>query len=108
MNTASLMLAAMIAAAAAAPPGAARAQTAQQSQQPVTGQGKVNSVDAKAGKLNMTHGPIDAIKWPGMTMDFVVLPGVDLSGIKPGDTVTFTLGRAPDGMYAVSGITPAK
>ncbi len=73
-----------------------------------TGSGKVNSVDAKAGKLNLTHGPIDALKWPGMTMDFAVLPGTDLSGIKAGDTVTFTLGKAADGMYAISQIKPSK
>ncbi len=81
-----------------------QAQSAPGTAQVITGQGKVNSLDAQAKKINLTHGPIAAIKWPAMTMDFVVLPNVDLSRVKIGDTVTFTLGRAPDGMYAIDGI----
>lgn len=83
-------------------------QSHHDTQAAATGSGKVNSVDAKAGKLNLTHGPIEALKWPGMTMDFAVVSGTDLSGIKAGDTVTFTLGKAADGMYAINQIKPSK
>lgn len=107
MKTTTLILAALLAASPVAVP-ASQAQTAPQAQSAVGGQGKVNAVDAKAGKVNLTHGPIEALKWPGMTMDFAVLPGVDLSAVKVGDTVAFTLGRGPDGMYAINGIRPVR
>jgi Cu(I)/Ag(I) efflux system protein CusF len=84
------------------------AQTAPAQGQATTGQGKVNKVDAKAKTVNLTHGPIAALKWPAMTMDFAVLPTVDLSQVKVGDTVNFTIGRAPDGMYAISGISSGR
>ena len=42
--------------------------------------GTVESVDAKAGKITIAHGPVDALKWPGIT---------DISSIKQGDQVTF-------------------
>lgn len=101
MNKLLPVLAALLLAPAATP---TYAQVAQQAQPAITGQGKVNKADAAGNTLNLTHGPIEALKWPAMTMDFVVLPGTDLSQIKPGDNVTFTLGRAPDGMYAINGI----
>jgi Cu(I)/Ag(I) efflux system periplasmic protein CusF len=71
-----------------------------------SGQGTVNSIDAAAGKINMTHGPVAALKWPGMTMDFIVAPGVDIGALKPGAKVGFTLMRGADGMYAIDSIKP--
>ena len=70
------------------------------------GKGTINTVDAAARKLNMTHGPIPALKWEGMTMDFVVAPGLDMTGLKPEAKVGFTLGRAADGMYVIDTIKP--
>ena len=52
------------------------------------GQGTVNSVDAKAGKVNLTHGPIPSLKWSGMTMDFQVKDTAVLKGVAPGQNVT--------------------
>lgn len=107
MKVATTLILAALALAAPLAAGA-QAQTAAAQAAAIVGEGKVNAVDAKAGKLNLTHGPIPALKWPGMTMDFVVLPGTDLGGIKVGDQVSFTLGRAPDGMYAIQSVTPKK
>ncbi|MBN8897147.1 MAG: copper-binding protein, partial [Rhodospirillales bacterium] len=53
--------------------------------------GTVNSVDAAAHKINLSHGPIPALGWPAMTMDFAVAPSVDLSRIKPGARVNVSL-----------------
>ena len=50
--------------------------------------GEVQSVDTSAQSLVIAHGPVDALGWPGMTMAFKA-PGVDLSGIKAGDSVNF-------------------
>lgn len=62
--------------------------------------GKVNKVDAAGHVINLTHGPIASLGWPAMTMDFGVAPAVDLSAVKVGDTVTFTVGKA-GGVYVI-------
>lgn len=72
------------------------------------GQGTVNRVDAQAGKLNMTHGPIPSLKWPGMTMDFTVKDKRVLGGVKPGQKVEFKLSEQSRGQYVITDIAPAK
>ena len=68
------------------------------------GQGKINSIDAEKYSVNITHEPIEALKWPGMTMDFAVAKEVDLSGFKAGDSITFTLKQGDDGSYIIVGL----
>ncbi|HYG84796.1 MAG TPA: copper-binding protein [Azospirillum sp.] len=89
-----------------AAPAPAPAQKAAQTSAAATG--KVNSVDAKTRVLNLTHGPIPALSWPAMTMDFGVAPSVDLSAVKPGDTVAFTVGKDAKGMYLIDSVQAAK
>lgn len=55
------------------------------------GVGTVNSVDASKHTVNITHDPIKSLNWPKMKMLFTVDNNVDLSGVKPGDAVSFTL-----------------
>lgn len=69
-----------------------------------TGQGTLNAIDAATRKLNITHGPIAALNWPGMTMDFGVAPGVDLGALKAGSKIKFTLTRGGDGMFVIDEI----
>lgn len=66
--------------------------------------GKVNKVDAAKHVVNLTHGPIPALGWPAMTMDFGVAPAIDLSTLKVGDTVSFTVGKA-NGVYLIDTLT---
>lgn len=73
-----------------------------------TGTGTVKKIDAAKRTVNLSHGPIPAINWPAMTMDFQVAPGVDLSGVKAGQSVVFTLAEAGGGTYTVTSITPSK
>jgi Cu/Ag efflux protein CusF len=84
----------------------AQAPQAQAPQAAVQGSGMLNSVDAAARKVNLSHEPIAAIGWPAMTMDFAVAPSVNLAALKPGTHVGFTLSRGNDGMYVVQSITP--
>lgn len=70
----------------------------------VAGTGTVNSVDAGARKINVTHEPIQAIGWPAMTMDFAVAEGVDLAALEAGAPVSFTLTRGADGIYMIETI----
>lgn len=76
--------------------------------QPVTGTGTVRQVDAKARKLNLAHDAIPAIRWPAMQMDFQIAPGVDLSQLKVGQPVEFTLSQAGDGSYTVTSVKSSR
>jgi Cu(I)/Ag(I) efflux system protein CusF len=71
------------------------------------GTGTVNSVDASGHKINLTHGPIPAFGWPGMTMDFAVAPAVDLRTLKPGTRVDFTIEQGDGGTYEIQSVKPA-
>jgi Cu(I)/Ag(I) efflux system periplasmic protein CusF len=72
------------------------------------GTGTVKKVDAAKRMVNLSHGPIPAINWPAMTMDFSVAPEVDLGSVKAGQAVEFTLAEAGGGKYTVTGIKPSK
>ena len=63
--------------------------------------GKINSVDAAKGSVNVTHDPIKALGWPKMKMEFSVAKGVDLSGLKTGDPVSFSLKPEGEDNYVV-------
>jgi Cu(I)/Ag(I) efflux system protein CusF len=70
--------------------------------------GNINSIDTAQHKLNISHGPISAIGWPAMTMDFPVAPSIDLTTLKPGSRVDFTLVKDKGGMYQVESVKPAR
>lgn len=72
------------------------------------GQGVVNKIDPQHNKINMTHGPIDSLGWPGMTMDFTVKDAAVLKGLKPGQKVTFEVVNEGPRKYVVTRITPQK
>jgi len=68
---------------AAVPPEEAPAKTTKAS-----ANGVVEAVNTAARTITIAHGPIDALKWPAMTMTFTA-PDADLSAIKQGDHVAF-------------------
>jgi Cu/Ag efflux protein CusF len=71
--------------------------------------GTVNAVDPAQHKINLSHGPISSLGWPAMTMEFPVAPSVDLSRIKPGSRVNFTLEKkGAAGMVEVQSVQPAE
>ena len=72
------------------------------------GTGTVKKVDPAKRMVNLSHGPIPAINWPAMTMDFSVAPEVDLGSVRAGQSVEFTLAEAGGGKYTVTGIKPSK
>lgn len=65
------------------------------------GKGKINSIDAEKHTINITHEPIEALKWPGMTMDFLVAEDIDFSAFKAGDSVVFTLKATDNNQYSI-------
>ncbi|HEY0834240.1 MAG TPA: copper-binding protein [Azospirillum sp.] len=67
--------------------------------------GKVNAVDAAKRTVNLSHGPIPALGWAAMTMEFGVAPAVNLGSLKPGDTVRFTVVKDAKGVYQIGSLT---
>jgi len=66
--------------------------------------GRVEAVDAERKRIRISHGPIDELGWPSMTMEFDTLPGVDLSAVHEGQEVRFQLKQEHAGEYAVESI----
>ena len=66
--------------------------------------GIINSVNAAAGTVNITHQPIKALGWPGMTMDFGVQNPSLLKGLAAGKTVNFNVTKDPAGRYVITKI----
>jgi Cu/Ag efflux protein CusF len=67
------------------------------------GTGTVTAIDKTAGAITLDHGPIDAVKWPAMTMEFKATPASLLDTVKVGDKVSFELKMA-DGTGEVTAI----
>ena len=68
--------------------------------------GVVNSIDEKAGKINVTHEPVPELGWPKMTMDLPVTRRVDLSTVKTGTPVNIKLKQGRDKQFRVMAIEP--
>lgn len=73
----------------------------------IIGTGTLNSVDAATGKVNLSHGPIPALNWPAMTMDFALDEGMPPPSIEPGQAVRFQLEETDAGLVIVE-LKPAE
>ena len=72
--------------------------------QTIFGTGIVEAVDSTARRLRISHGPIEALGWTAMTMEFDVLPGADLDAISIGQSVHFSLSQSAVGDYVIDSI----
>lgn len=68
--------------------------------------GTVESVDAAAGKITIAHGPVEALKWPAMTMAFKATPE-QVASVKSGQKVEFEF-ESKDTDNTLTRITPMK
>jgi Cu(I)/Ag(I) efflux system membrane fusion protein len=73
-------------------------------QQTIFAIGIVDAVDSTARRLRISHGPIEALGWTAMTMEFDVLPGADLDAISIGQSVHFSLSQSAVGDYVIDNI----
>ena len=73
--------------------------------QTAEGEGIVKSIDLKAEKITLEHGPIAALNWPAMTMTFRVASPSLLDGVNVGTKVHFVL-KNDNGKPVVSEIHP--
>lgn len=70
--------------------------------------GEVKKVDASAGKLTLTHGPIKKFDMEdGMTMVYRVKDPSMLTNLKPGDKITFDADKIA-GTFTVTKMEKAK
>ncbi|MFP5350567.1 MAG: copper-binding protein [Gammaproteobacteria bacterium] len=83
------------------------ATTLAEAQAPIASLGTLNRVDAKTGKVNISHEPVPTLGWPAMTMDFRVGDAVDLKSLKPGDRVRFEIQKQGN-QYVVTNLQPTQ
>ncbi len=69
--------------------------------QTIFGNGIVEAVDTRARRIRVSHGPIEALGWGPMTMEFDVLPGADLETITIGQSIHFSLNQSEVGDYVI-------
>jgi len=67
----------------------------------VFGSGRVEAVDVAQRRLRVTHGPIEALGWPSMTMEFDVGEGVGLDRIQVGQSIHFSIRADAAGTYLI-------
>lgn len=73
----------------------------------IQAEGVLNSVDQKKHKVNITHGPIAALGWPPMRMDFSIKHGMDVSSLKKGQKIQFVLEKEDEYDYVITKISSA-
>ncbi|WP_347251110.1 copper-binding protein, partial [Zoogloea sp.] len=69
-------------------------------------EGSVDEVDAKAGTVSLSHGPVASLKWPAMTMEFKVANPSLLQTLKPGAKVDVEFVERQPGEWVITSATP--
>jgi Cu(I)/Ag(I) efflux system membrane fusion protein len=69
---------------------------------PVYASGRVEDVDRRERRVRISHGPIEVLGWPSMTMVFDVRPGVDLGATEVGQDIRFELEQEHAGEYVLA------
>ena len=85
---------------------AAAAEEASATDELVSATGKLNAIMASESKVRITHDPIPALGWPGMTMDFRLAETAGLEGIEAGAKIAFQLRKGSDGAYEIESLSP--
>ncbi|MBI4938569.1 MAG: efflux RND transporter periplasmic adaptor subunit [Nitrosomonadales bacterium] len=64
-------------------------------------QGTLNAISAD-GIVNITHEPVEALDWPGMTMDFALASSALVAGINPGTAISFEIVERKPGEWVIT------
>ena len=64
--------------------------------------GTLDAIDAKAGSVTVTHGPVASLKWPGMTMDFMLANPALTEKIKPGSAIAIEFVERKPGEWVIT------
>jgi Cu(I)/Ag(I) efflux system membrane fusion protein len=70
------------------------------------GEGKLESI--RKDEITLSHGPVQSLKWPAMTMGFKVPASGLPKNLAVGDTVTFEFRQTKDGAFEITHIAPAR
>jgi len=68
----------------------------------IYGNGLVEAIDIESRRIRVSHGPIEVLGWTAMTMEFDVLPGVNLDIITIGQSIHFSLDLSDVGDYVIN------
>ena len=68
----------------------------------VFGSGIVEAIDSEARRIRVSHGPIEDLGWSAMTMEFDVLPAVNLGPVRVGQNIRFSLKPSDVGDYEIN------
>jgi Cu(I)/Ag(I) efflux system membrane fusion protein len=79
----------------AAAPAAAKAVSHQAA-------GTLDSVDTKAGSVTVTHGPVASLKWPAMTMDFMLANPSLVEKVKTGSAIDIEFVERKPGEWVIT------
>lgn len=71
----------------------------------VTAQGKIIAINLKNHELTIHHRAIPELSWPEMTMSFLVANKLNISQLKAGDVVHFTLQKNQNGDMMIVAVT---
>ena len=67
-------------------------------------EGVIEGLDAKAGLIKISHGPVESLKWPAMTMEFKVANSGLLKGLTSNSHVVVDLVERQPGDFVITGI----
>ncbi|KAA9133157.1 efflux RND transporter periplasmic adaptor subunit [Marinihelvus fidelis] len=66
------------------------------------GNGWIEEIKAAEGRMRISHGPIDALGWPAMNMEFGVDPAVDLANLEVGQDIRFQIEQISSGRFVIT------
>ena len=69
-------------------------------------EGAVDEIDTATGTVSISHGPVDSLKWPAMTMEFKLANASLASNLKPGEPIRFEFVERQPGEWVITGIQP--
>ncbi|MCX7163675.1 MAG: efflux RND transporter periplasmic adaptor subunit [Rhodocyclales bacterium] len=64
--------------------------------------GTLDAVDAKSGGVTVTHGPVASLKWPAMTMDFMLANPSLAEKFKPGSAISIEFVERKPGEWVIT------
>jgi Cu(I)/Ag(I) efflux system membrane fusion protein len=70
----------------------------------ITARAVVRGIDSEGLKVKLEHEPITELKWPAMTMNFVVDPSVQLDSLEDGQNIHFSMVETPEGGWVIDQI----
>jgi Cu/Ag efflux protein CusF len=71
-------------------------------------EGTVDAIDDTSGTLEISHGPVETLHWPAMTMEFKAAHAALLQGIQPGDAIVFEFVERAPGEWVITAISKEK